>query len=81
MERTQLTFRIIYKFTTSHQPEGQYDVVYVWANDESDTNIVFYSKFNNRNSDISYSSIAYQILQVDGGKLGESVKNEDVINL
>lgn len=81
MERKQETWRIIYRFTTSHEPEGQYCVVYVWANDRDDARRVFLSKFNNRNADGTWSSIGYEILQVDGGKLGEPVKIEDVISL
>ena len=60
MERKQETWRIIYRFTTSQDPEGQYCITYVWANDRDDARRVFHSKFhskfNNKYSDGTWLS-------------------------
>lgn len=65
MYRVQHTYRIIYNQTTSHNPEGWYNVAYVWALDGEDAKRVFYKNYNNVNSDGSWSSINYKILEVD----------------
>lgn len=62
MTRTQYSFRVIYKKTTSHQPEGLYDVAYVWALDHDDAKQVFRKNYNNKNDDGTLSSINYEIL-------------------
>lgn len=62
---TQETYRVIYKKKTSHQPEGWYGVAYVWANDREDARRVFLSNYNKVNNDGTWSSISYEILEVD----------------
>ena len=65
MTRTQYTFRVIYRKTTSHQPEGWYDVAYVWALNRDDARQVFRKNYNNKNTDGTWSSVSYEILEVD----------------
>ncbi len=54
MKRTQETFKVVYSYTTGHDPEPNIVEVYLWAleNNHEDASRVFWQKRLHMNSNI-----------------------------
>ena len=54
MERIQRTWKVVYKFTTGHDPIGEEDEVYVWGLNSDDAMITFRHNYNYNQRHINY---------------------------